>query len=58
MHVRPTHFPAVHIALSQSAARAHVEPTGQAGQLPPQSMALSSPLRMRSVQLGPATSGG
>src|SRR6476661_2196840 len=56
VQVSPVHFPPTHIALAQSALMPQLVPTGQPGQLPPQSTPVSLPFRMRSVQLGPGTS--
>src|SRR3954447_4627909 len=48
----PSHVPSGHEALTQSLREVHALPVAQRGQLPPQSISLSSPFLMPSLQLG------
>src|SRR3954463_13472245 len=56
VQLRPVHFPAAHIPVWQSDPLLQLDPTGQPGQLPPQSTPVSLPFSTRSVQLGPGIS--
>jgi hypothetical protein len=51
LQLAATHKPAAHTLLTQSASLAHLMPSPQSGQPPPQSTSVSEPFLALSVQL-------